>query len=176
MDIRKVTPEEYEAVHSFYFNVIEYFDAAGEGVYRPGWQKDVYPAPEQLRTLIANGELYCGKENGRLLSVMALNHDFNEGYDRFDWQTQAEREEIFVIHMLAVLPSRAREGLATEMVAYAVKKAREGGGRVVRLDVLKGNLPANRLYESAGFRKLHTLSMYYPDTGYTDYELYELVL
>ena len=39
-------------------------------------------------------------------------------------------------------------------------------------DFLKGNIPAERLYSSMGFKYLHTLPMYYEDTGVTDYELY----
>lgn len=43
-------------------------------------------------------------------------------------------------------------------------------------DFLKGNIPAERLYSSMGFKYLHTLQMYYEDTGLTDYELYKLSL
>lgn len=60
------------------------------------------------------------------------------------------------------------------MVQYAIDTAAENGGKALRLDVLKGNLPANRLYESFGFQKLYTLNLFYPDTGWTDFELYEL--
>lgn len=62
------------------------------------------------------------------------------------------------------------------MVGFAVDYAKSNGGRTVRLDVLKGNLPANKLYERAGFQKLNTITMYYPDTGNMDFELYELIL
>ena len=45
--------------------------------------------------------------------------------------------------------------------------------KAIRLDVLKGNLPAEKLYTGLGFKYLHTLKMFYEDTGWTDYELYE---
>ncbi len=48
--------------------------------------------------------------------------------------------------------------------------------KAIRLDVLKGNLPAEKLYSGLGFRYLHTLNMFYEDTGWTDYELYEYTL
>lgn len=50
---------------------------------------------------------------------------------------------------------------------HAWSVARDRQQKVIRLDVLKGNLPAKKLY---------TLPMCYEDTGWTDYELYELVL
>ena len=62
------------------------------------------------------------------------------------------------------------------MVQFAIDAARENGQKVIRLDVLKGNVPAEKLYAERGFKYLHTLPMFYEDTGWTDYELYELRL
>lgn len=171
MIIRRAEKEEYEQICAFYYEVIDGFEGRD---YHPGWEKDVYPYPGELKILIEKGELYTGRMDGRIASVMALNHECNDGYGRFDWPTKAEKEEVFVIHMLAVLPLFGRRGLAKEMVQYAIGTAAENGGKALRLDVLKGNLPANRLYESFGFQKLYTLNLYYPDTGWTDFELYEL--
>lgn len=173
MTITKAAAQEYEAIRTFYFDVIDGFEGKA---YHPRWRKDVYPDPDQLRRLLGRGELYVGKENGKIIAAMAINHDCNEGYAQTAWPTKAERSEVFVIHLLAVHPSRCRCGVAGIMVRFAVEQARAKNGKAIRLDVLKGNLPANRLYEAAGFRKIHTLSMYYPDTGYTDFELYELAL
>ena len=173
MTIMKAAPQEYDAVRAFYFDVIDGFEGKE---YHPCWEKDVYPVPEQLRSLIGKGELYVGKENGKIISVMAFNHDCNEGYAQIEWPTKAKAHEVFVIHMLAVHPSRCQSGVAGIMVRFAIDQARAQNAKAIRLDVLKGNLPANKLYEAAGFQKLHTLSLYYPDTDYTDFELYELAL
>lgn len=173
MTITKAAPEEYDAVRAFYFEVIDGFEGRE---YHPCWQKDVYPAPDELRSLIGKGELYVGKENGKIISAMAFNHECTDGYEQIDWQINAEKSEVFVIHMLAVHPSYMQNGIAGIMVRFAIEQVRQQRGRAIRLDVLKGNIPANRLYERAGFIKLDTLTMYYPDTGYTDFELYELVL
>lgn len=62
------------------------------------------------------------------------------------------------------------------MVQKAISVARDNKQKVIRLDVLKENLPTEKLYEREGFRKLHMLPMFYEDTGWTDYELFELVL
>jgi len=42
--------------------------------------------------------------------------------------------------------------------------------------VLKGNVPAERLYESSGFQYVDTLQLYYEDTGRVDFELYEFTI
>lgn len=62
------------------------------------------------------------------------------------------------------------------MVIFAIDTARAGGQKVMRLDVLKGNVPAEKLYEGLGFKYLHMLKMFYPDTGWTEFELYEYAL
>ena len=44
------------------------------------------------------------------------------------------------------------------------------------LDVLGGNVPAERLYTGQGFARRGTVRMFYDDTGWTDYGLYEYLL
>ena len=172
-EVRRALSSDLEEVRQFYFDIIDGFAGAE---FHPGWEKDIYPAPAQLRSLAEKGELYLGREDGKIVAAMAMNHEANEGYEGIAWQAEAERDEVFVLHMLGVHPSRQRNGVAGKMVRFAVRTARERNAKAIRLDVLRGNLPANRLYESAGFRKIDTVSMYYPDTGVTDFELYELVL
>ena len=62
------------------------------------------------------------------------------------------------------------------MVQKAIDIAKETGMKAIRLDVLGGNIPAERLYQGFGFRYMATLKMYYEDTGWTDFKLYEYVL
>lgn len=49
------------------------------------------------------------------------------------------------------------------------------GQKAVRLDVLVGNIPAKRLYESCGFEYRDKVTLFYEDTGVTDFEIYEFV-
>ena len=81
-----------------------------------------------------------------------------------------------MIHALGILPSERGKGYARQMVEFAIDHAREENQKVIRLDVLKGNKGAKRLYSGMGFRYLHTLPMFYEDTGWTDFELYEYPL
>ncbi|HJC20253.1 MAG TPA: hypothetical protein H9707_00620 [Candidatus Butyricicoccus avicola] len=46
----------------------------------------------------------------------------------------------------------------------------------MRLDVLAGNIPAERLYVGQGFRYVDTVEMFYADTGRTAFRLYEYAL
>jgi len=51
--------------------------------------------------------------------------------------------------------------------------AKERGIKAIRLDVLEGNLPAEKTYTSVGFSFVETLQMFYEDTGWTNFKLYE---
>ena len=47
---------------------------------------------------------------------------------------------------------------------------------MIRLDVLKGNLIAEKMYPEMGFKYVMTLPVFYEDIGLKDFELYECPL
>ena len=81
-----------------------------------------------------------------------------------------------IVLSLGVHPRYSGHSYAKKLVRFAIEYAKQNHQKAIRLDFLKGNIPAERLYSSMGFKYLHTLQMYYQDTGLTDYELYELPL
>lgn len=173
MEIRKALKEEYAVVRTFYHSLT---DAMQDSEFDIGWIKDVCPAPDFLKDSIARGELMIGIAEGRIAAAMVLNHQCNDGYQEFAWPTEADASEVTVIHALGVHPDCKGKGYGKKMVYKAMEAAGEQHQKVIRLDVLKGNVPAERLYTGLGFQCLHTLKMFYEDTGWTDYELYEYVL
>lgn len=198
MEIRRAVMEEYPMVRAFYHSLI---DGMGDSEFNIGWIKDIYPSPEFLRESIAGGELFIGleyveptvfgatepetsepvegsigSENHRIAAAMVLNHQSNDGYKEFQWPTKAADSEVTVIHALGVHPMYKGKGYAKQMVRKAFAEAGKNSQKAIRLDVLKGNVPAEKLYTGLGFRYLHTLNMYYEDTGWTEYELYEYQL
>ena len=173
LEIRKALPEEYDKVRYFYYSLID----ALEGTrYHPKWQKDVYPAPEELRAVVEAGELYYGVADGRIAAAMAVNGKCNDEYRDVRWPTELAQGEFMVIHMLGVHGDFAGRGLAKEMVRYAIGLAKAAGMKAVRLDVLKGNLPAEKLYEREGFAYVDTVKLFYEDTGRVDFKMYEYVI
>ena len=173
MIIREAEPKQFQAVRELYYDII---DAVGDSGDSVGWKRDIYPAPDFLFDSIRRGELFIAEEGDTIVGAMVLNHLSNEEYQSFDWPTQAEESEITMIHALGIRPSCRGKGCARQMVRFALDHARENGQKVIRLDVLKGNVAAKKLYTGMGFRYLHSLPMYYEDTGWTDFELYEYPL
>ncbi len=171
--IVNATPEQYRAVREFYYAVI---DGVGDSDDSVGWKKDIYPAPDFLHDSICNGELLVAEDQGTIVGAMVLNHQYNEEYRKIQWPTRAEDSEVTVIHALGIRPSHRGKGYAKQLVHFAVDHARKHQQKVIRIDVLKGNKSAKKLYTGMGFRYIHTLPMFYEDTGWTEFDLYEYPL
>lgn len=172
MTITRADQGQYEAVRGFYHSLIDTVAAAGTAVYI-GWKKDIYPAPEFLEESIRRGELYLLMEDGQIAAAMVLNQECNDGYEGIRWRTAADASEVMLIHALGVHPDHAGKGYAKALVREAVRLAEERGMKAIRLDVLEGNIPAERLYTGLGFQYTVTSRMYYEDTGWTNFRLYE---
>jgi GNAT superfamily N-acetyltransferase len=52
---------------------------------------------------------------------------------------------------VAVLPAYRRRGIARDLIQASLEFIRSRGGRIATLEVISGNLPAQRLYERLGF-------------------------
>lgn len=173
MKIRKALRTEYPAVKAFYHSLIEQLADSEIDI---GWKKDIYPTPDFLRDSISSEDLWIGIKQGKIIAAMVLNHQCNDGYKECTWTVNALDSEILVIHALGVHPQYAGNGYGKEMVKKAIEIAKQTHQKVIRLDVLEGNTPAKKLYTRLGFQYRHTLKMYYEDTGWTNYELYEFAL
>ena len=102
-----------------------------------------------------------GEENGVLWGVVNLNSVQLPEYGAIPWTIPAAAEEVGVIHTLCIRPSCSGRGYARQMVAFCEAEARRQGRTVIRLDTWEGNLPANRLYPSLGYRYAGTAEFFF---------------
>lgn len=173
MNIRLADTDEFDNIRSFYHKVI---DMMQDAEYKPAWKKNVYPSDPYLKESIENGELWvCDCEN-KYTAAMIVNHKCNEEYESINWFSEAERSEITVVHVLCVLPPFHGKGIAGEMVKKVIEIAESTAQKAIRLDVLCGNLPAEKLYIKYGFKYVGTIRMFYEDTGWTDFKLFEYII
>ena len=160
--VRRACPEEFERVMEFYDRLTDEMEGAQ---YHPGWEKGVYPDPEFIRESMEEGELFVLEKDGGIAGAMVINHQGTDGYEQAAWKVSAAPEETAVLHALGVLPAYQGQGLAKRLVRAAGRIAVENGCRAVRLDVLEGNLPAKKLYESVEFQYIERMELFYEDTG-----------
>ena len=67
-------------------------------------------------------------------------------------------------------------GRAAALLGAILDRAAAAGYTVMHLDVVSGNLPAERLYQKLGFRFTEEKAVWYPDTGDIRVRLYERAL
>ncbi len=165
--------EDYESIRNFYYTLTEQMQNTK---YKPGWIKDVYPTQTFLLSSIERKELFYVKDKSSIQACMIVNHTYNDGYNHVDWSIQVNDDQLMVIHALGVLPEYAGKGIAQQMVKQVIIHAKKENIKTIRLDVLEGNLPAEKVYTKVGFRYVDTIRMFYEDTGWTNYRLYEYLL
>lgn len=173
LHIRTANSDDYNNVRAFYYSLI---DAMKDAAYKPGWEKDIYPSQEFLKRSIESNELYIGELDEQVISCMVVNHEYNDGYKDIYWSVEAKDSELFVIHALGVDSMFSGKGIAKQMVQQVIKMAQENHIKTIRLDVLEGNIPAEKAYTKMGFTYLDTIQMFYEDTGWTNYKLFEFIV
>lgn len=173
LSIRKASRQDYPDIRTFYYEVT---DSLENAEYSPGWKKDIYPAQDFLKNSIAKGELYIGTIKEKTVAAMVVNHEYNEGYREVGWSIDADDSELLVIHALGVHADYSGQGIAKQMVRSVIESAKENGIKTIRLDVLEGNLPAEKAYTKIGFKYLKAIQMFYEDTGWTGYKAYEYIV
>lgn len=95
----------------------------------------------------------------------------------FYWNLIDEMEEkVLIPHALAVIPKQQGSGVGKKIVEEILQYARSQGKKAVRLDILGKNEVAEKLYTKCGFKFVQAKTMFYEDTGWTEYKMYELKL
>lgn len=173
MEFIQAVSSQFDDVRSFYHHLIDMME---NEPYGPEWKKEIYPTNEQLFEAIQKSQLYFVKIEDEIVASMVLNHDCGKEYESVKWQCEAMHEEVTVIHLLGVLPTHQRKGIARFLIEKAIYLAKQSNQKAIRLDVLGSNLPAHEVYLKLGFQCCDTIQMYYEDTGTCEYMLYEYVL
>lgn len=171
--IRKAVASDLNKIEQFYNEVCDYLSIHSNF---PGWKKGVYPVREDAEKGLKEKALYIAQINGEIAGTFILKHKPEDGYKNGNWSTENDYTRIYVIYTLAVHPDFLKQGVATEMLMFAERLAREEHCISIRLDVVKGNVPADQLYQKCGYTFRGTVSLGYEAYGLPWYNLFEKVL
>lgn len=173
MIFRKAAPEDIDAIEELYAASCVFLE---EHINYPKWKKDIYPNRETAETGVMTGTQYICLSGGRLVGAVRLSREPEAGYAGSSWKTADDYSRILVIYTLAVHPDFYGRGVGRFMLAEAERIARESGGISIRLDAAAGNIPAEKLYRSAGYELIEEKSLGYEELGLPLFALYEKVL
>ena len=101
------------------------------------WDADLHAIPEVY--LDAGGEFLVGEVGGRVVAMGALK--------RVD-------DDVAEVTRMRVHPDHHRRGFGQAILDHLEARARELGYSTLRLDTTTRQLPAQKLYEKNGFRKV----------------------
>ena len=65
--------------------------------------------------------------------------------------------------------------MGIQLINQIEKLSKNNGKKAVRLDVLKSNIPAQKMYERAGYSLRGEQKLYAENTGITDFLFYEKI-
>ena len=171
MIFRKAAKEEFYKIRSLYWNLI---DQEKDDPSFPHWKKEIHLSDEMIQNSIEREELYVLADGDEIAACVIANDEEVEGYADAPWQINSD--EIIVLHVLAVNPGQRGKGLARRLVENVIELERKAGRKALRLDVIKNNTTAEKLYQKLDFRYIQTKTLYYDVVGKMTFKLYELVL
>ena len=119
--------------------------------------------------------MYLLAVDGELAGTVSLCRTHTDG-DGADFLTVTPGCGFAVVALLAVHPRFSGCGRAKVLLNHALELARSFGLKSVRLDVTDNNLPAQRLYEGAGFRPAGENTTVFDDGNSIRFLFYELML
>ena len=176
MEFKPAHVSDFDAIRDFYWDVIDDIHLHNVNNENLGWENGVYPSDDYIRGSLAAGELYTLTDSGSLCACVILNSAQNDGYEGCPWSIDCAPGEVMTPHALAVDPKLQGKGIGWIVVENIVKLAKAEHKRAIRLDVLGACKAAEKLYTRCGFRFVEAKNMFYEDTGWTEFKLFELNL
>ena len=173
MNVRKAVESDLEQIENLYNELCDYLE--GHENY-PGWIKGVYPTRADAQKGLEDGALFVAQIDEEIAGTFILRHEPEEGYRNGNWLTENDYSRIYVVYTFAVHPRFLKKRVGMEMLSFIEHMAKEEKCLSIRLDVVKGNIPAERLYKKMGYRLIGTVSLGYEAYGLPWYHLYEKVL
>lgn len=172
VNLRNAEIEESEEILEFYRNVINSLEGTE---FKTRWSER-YPNLEYIETGIQKGEVYVHTENGKIIACLALNNRFEPEYENIKWMTDAEPQEIIIIHAFAVDSDFAGKGIGKEIFNQIKENAIKNNQKTIRIDIIDGNLGAKKVFEKLGFEYVDSAEIVHRAVGLEKFHLYEYPL
>lgn len=173
IQIRKAVEADLDYIEKMYGDICDYLETHEN---YPGWRKGSYPVRRDAEKGLAANGLHIARLRGKTAGSIILKHEPEDGYKNVKWLTKVDYRHIYVVYTFAVHPGFLKNNIGTELLMFAERAAREEQCVSIRLDVVKGNTPAERLYQKCGYQLIGTVSLGYEAYGLPRYHLYEKVL
>lgn len=173
MRIEKCQAADVAEVGAFYETMVRWLDSH---INYPKWIRGVYPTKTTAREHTAAGNQYVCRDGRDIVAAFILNDDPQGNYQKGNWSQPLDDGEYMVLHTLAVAPDQQGKGIGAQILRFCADKAKAEGYKALRVDIVPGNRPAQKLYEKNGFRCAGTFDLERGIEGIPEFILYELAV
>ncbi len=170
--MRLVLTDDFETVKRIYIDVIENTPDIEK---HARWVYGKHPTDELLKAYIDRGEMYVLMDCDDIAGITVIAMCQGDDYTSIAWQDDLENDQVATVHLLAVCPAFRGNALGIKMLDNIMDIAVRNGKKALRLDTLKSNLPAQHMYEKAGFSLRGEQRLYAENTGMMDFLYYEKI-
>ena len=168
-----IPAEDFDAVKELYIDVISNTPRIGQYAR---WVYGQHPDDALLRWYMERGEMYVLTDGNRNAGAVAVVMHQDHDYETVPWTKALANDQVAALHMLAVSPDYRGKSVGKTIVEKAAEAALANGKKALRLDTLKTNLPAQRLYQRTGFTCVGGQSLFLENLGWLDFLYYEKIL
>lgn len=156
-EIRLAEIGELTSIYDFYKEICK---ALENEKYSPLWQLGTYPCVKDIENHINNKNMYIAVHGSKIAAAMAVS---NHG----DYSS---------LHLLTVHPDFRGRHLGEAMVKKLFQIAEERKNNKIILDVVKDNLPAEKLYKKLGFKYIGRKCEDIEKVGKVCFNIYECII
>ena len=148
VEIQKCGEEDVVRAGAFYDRVVRWLN---EHVNYPRWICGVYPSEGSARAMTEADAQYLCLRGGEIVGAFAICTAPQGKYQKTRWSRDLAEGEYLVLTAVAVDPELRRQGLGSQIIRFCVDRAKAGGFRAIRVDIVPTNVPARSLFERNGF-------------------------
>lgn len=144
--------------------------------YSPKWTWQDYPSERGLAEAVEHDQMIINIQDQRVIAAGVLSVGEDPTYQSVPWRHSVADSKITVLHLFAVDKKYRGHGIAQDTLHAIINQVRQNGQRVIHLDIIDPNLPAEKAYLKAGFQLNNSQIINYDDLGPTPAKLFELPL
>lgn len=155
--IRPAETEEAKTIYAFYRVICKELE---HEKYSPLWQIGYYPCLKDIEEHIQNRNMYIAVTGNQICSAMAV---VNHG-------------EYSSLHLFAVHSAFKGTEVSSSMMHTLLETAKKRNNHRLLIDVVKGNLPAEKIYQKFGFMLTGEKNECIERIGTVAFNMYEYIL
>ncbi len=114
-----------------------------------------YPQEKDFMKDIEKGDLFVVERDDILLGFICVNKIEPVEYNGLNWSL---KEEVMVVHRMAVNPSYRRNGVGTELMKFADELALKNNIRYLKTDTYSINTKMKALFVKCGYKLIGEMS------------------